>query len=163
MNYCQAHSIDCSFADSNESLPCVATQEQCDAYLNLQEQCDSYIKFKKGDYQIFIICSVRGTSKEYKEKLEKYVSQLEYMGMKVHLPHRDTNQNGTAYEICSQNAEAIRNADEVHIFYNSKSQGTHFDMGVSFALNKKIHIVENEEYGKGKSFPKMLVEWTSHQ
>lgn len=108
--------------------------------------------------KVFIICSVRGASDEYRAKLEKYVANLE-QDSEVHLPHRDTNQNETGINICKQNAEAIKCADEVHIFYSSKSQGTHFDMGVAFALNKKLVIAENEEYGEGKSYPRMITEW----
>ncbi|MDD4515686.1 nucleoside 2-deoxyribosyltransferase [Massilibacteroides sp.] len=109
--------------------------------------------------KVFIICSVRGASNEYRKKLETYVSELEKNGIMVHLPHRDTNQNARGYDICTENANAIKESDEVHIFYNSTSQGTHFDMGVSFALGKKVIIVENEKYGEGKSYPKMLDEW----
>jgi nucleoside 2-deoxyribosyltransferase len=76
-------------------------------------------------------------------------------------PHRDTDQNGRGYDICTENMNAIKEADEVHIFYNPDSQGTHFDMGVSFALGKKIIVVENIEYGPGKSYPRMLDEWSS--
>jgi nucleoside 2-deoxyribosyltransferase len=110
--------------------------------------------------KVFIICSVRGASDEYKRKLENYVDFLETQGVSVHLPHRDTNQMATGLAICTENMNAIKEADEVHIFYSSTSQGTHFDMGVAFALNKKIVIVENEPYGEGKSYPKMLVEWS---
>lgn len=113
--------------------------------------------------KIFIICSVRDATKEYQYKLESYVVKLEADGCEVHLPHRDTNQNATGFDICNQNATAIELADEVHIFYNSKSQGTHFDMGVAFSLHKKIVIVENEVYGEGKSYPKMLVEWQAQK
>lgn len=109
--------------------------------------------------KIFIICSVRGASAEYQKKLEEYVLKLENDGNTIHLPHRNTNQSGRGIEICTQNAEAIRNADEVHIFYNSASQGTHFDMGVAFALKKPLVVVENEVYGEGKSYPRMIDEW----
>ena len=51
--------------------------------------------------------------------------------------------------------------DEVHIFYNPDSQGTHFDMGVAFAYRRKIVVVENVEYGPGKSYPRMLDEWAA--
>ena len=67
---------------------------------------------------------------------------------------------GTVIFICTQNAKAIADADEVHIFYNPDSQGTHFDMGVAFSLKKKIVIVKNVEYGPGKSYPRMLNEWS---
>lgn len=117
-------------------------------------------KQKRMEKKIFIICTVRGASPEYVEKLEKYVAEQESKGVKVHLPHRDTNQNGAGYDICQENMKAIASSNEVHIFYNSKSQGTHFDMGVAFALGKRIVIVENETYGPGKSYPRMLQEWS---
>ncbi len=109
--------------------------------------------------KVFIICTIRSATQEYLNKLEAYVSDLESNGIKVYAPHRDTNQMVLGYEICKQNMQGIIDADEVHIFYNSKSQGTHFDMGVAFALNKKIVIIENEELIEGKSFQRMLVEW----
>ena len=113
--------------------------------------------------KIYIICSVRDATKEYQKMLEKYVQYLEDKQLEVHLPHRDTNQNAKGYNICKQNMDAIIWADEIHIFYNSNSQRSHFDLGMSFILNKKIIIVENEEFGKGKSFPRMLTEWRKHQ
>jgi nucleoside 2-deoxyribosyltransferase len=109
--------------------------------------------------RIFIICSVRGMGDEYKQKLEKYVEELESDGCIFHLPHRDTDQAACGLEICSQNREAIVLADEIHIFYSSKSQGTHFDMGVAFAYEKPLVVIENEEFGEGKSYPRMLTEW----
>lgn len=81
------------------------------------------------------------------------------MGHNVHLPHRDTDQTASGYNICIENGDAIFNADEVHIFYNPESQGTHFDMGVAFALKKNLLVVENVEYGPGKSYPRMIDEW----
>lgn len=108
----------------------------------------------------FVICTVRGASEEYQKRLEDYVSKLESDGIQVHLPHRDTNQNDTGLNICTQNASAIKDADEVHIFYNPDSQGTHFDMGVAFSLGKKIIVVESVKYGPGKSYPRMLDEWS---
>lgn len=113
--------------------------------------------------RVFIICSVRGASDEYRAMLENYVSDLEQVGIIVHLPHRDTDQTGKGIDICSQNKAAIAAADEVHIFYSSKSQGTHFDMGVAFALGKKIVVVENEPFGEGKSYPRMLHEWENNK
>lgn len=122
--------------------------------------------------KVFIICTVRGATKKYKEKLEFYAKNLESQGYEVHLPHRDTNQHTTSLGICLQNAVVIKDAAEIHVFYSSKSQGTHFDMGMAFMAflfqrEKKIIVVENEEYvdedenGKYvKSFARMLEEWT---
>ena len=110
--------------------------------------------------KIFIICPVRNASQEVKDKLEMYVNLLENQGHTVHLPHRDTKQDARGIEICTENARAIGDSDEVHIFYTNASTGTHFDMGVSFALGKKIYIVDSDPVpAVGKSFSKMLVEW----
>ena len=108
---------------------------------------------------IFIICTVRNASNDYRLKLENYVNLLEKNGHIVHLPHRDTNQSASGIDICTGNMNAIKQADEVHIFYNPESLGTHFDMGVAFANNKKIKIVENVTYGSKKSFARFLSEW----
>lgn len=110
---------------------------------------------------IFIICSVREATPEYRKKLESYVASLTAEGHIVHLPHRDTDQTLSAFDICYTNSHAIRSSDEVHIFYSGASQGTHFDMGVAFALRKPIVVVENEEYTTKKSFPYMLQEWNA--
>jgi len=109
--------------------------------------------------RIFIICPIRNASSEFIDKVYKYVDSLEKNGHKVYFPHRDTDQNGKGIDICEQNRNGIEKSDEVHIFYDSKSQGVHFDMGMAFMLGKPIKIVENEKYGKGKSYPRMLKEW----
>jgi len=112
--------------------------------------------------KIFVICTVRNATPEYKQKLEDYVANLERNGHEVHLPHRDTDQTARGFDICTQNMNAIIAADEIHIFYNKESQGTHFDMGVAFALGKKIVIVENEPLTEGKSYQRMLTEWEEY-
>jgi len=109
--------------------------------------------------RIFIICSVRNMPTDYHSALLQYVISLEQDGHTVHYPARDTDQDATGLEICQQNAHAIDRADEVHIFYRPESQGTHFDMGVAFALHKTIKVIEAVPYEKGKSFARMLQEW----
>jgi len=110
--------------------------------------------------KIFIIGSVRDATRENQIMMEDYVDFLEHHGHQVHLPKRDTKQDACGYDICTENMEAIKYADEVHIFYNSDSQGSHFDMGVAFALHKKIVVIENENYDPNtKSFPRMINEW----
>jgi len=114
--------------------------------------------------EIFIICTVRNATKEYLEKLYSYVQMLEMQGHTVHYPPRDTDQNDEetgGYRICSDNRDAIKSADEVHISYNEKSTGTHFDLGVAFAFNKKIFVFDSPEIDETlpKSFPKMMRYW----
>jgi len=109
--------------------------------------------------KIFIICSVRQATIEYSKKLYSYAHKLEQAGHEVHLPPRDTDQEALGIDICRQNKQAIKEADEVHIFFSSQSQGTYFDLGMAFMEGKRIKILQNETYGIGKSFPRMLVEW----
>jgi nucleoside 2-deoxyribosyltransferase len=109
--------------------------------------------------KLFLICSVRGASPEIVKAQEEYVESLERNGHSVHFPPRDTDQSATGLEICRQNAAAILACDEVHVFYLPESQGTHFDMGVAFALNKPIHIAHSIGFGPGKSYARMLTEW----
>lgn len=116
--------------------------------------------------KIFIICPVRLADAETVKKLEDYALHFETQGYSVHLPHRDTDQEGSGLEICLQNAHAISAADEIHIFYNSKSSGIHFDMGVAFVMDivcgnkKKIVVAENGIWEPGvKSFPQFLYDW----
>lgn len=113
--------------------------------------------------KIFIICPVRIATPECKDRLENYTATLERQGHTVHLPHRDTDQTASAYQICAQNMAAITFADEVHIFYLPESQGIHFDLGVAFANNKKIRVIETVDLTIGKSFQNMIDHWQKQQ
>ena len=94
--------------------------------------------------KIFVICTVRlGES----SKARGYVEKMESEGHIVHYPPRDTNQvdDTGGWKICNQNMLAIKEADEVHIFYDARSQGILFDLGVSFALKKRIKLIDVSE------------------
>jgi len=112
---------------------------------------------------IYLVCSVRNCSDGDLESLTGYVSGLESIGHTVHFPHRDTNQGETGINICEQNTEAMMSCDEAHIFFDKTSFGSHFDLGVLFALKKKIVVIKNVSYGEGKSFPRMIDEWESRK
>jgi nucleoside 2-deoxyribosyltransferase len=109
--------------------------------------------------RIFLVCSVRAGDPRRQEAQEHYVACLEKRGHTVHYPPRDTDQSKSGLEICRQNLRAIRKADEVHVFYFADSQGTHFDIGMAFALKKKTRRVNSIVIDEGKSFPRMLWEW----
>jgi hypothetical protein len=81
---------------------------------------------------VFIICSVRKADDATRQELVAYKQKLESQGYKVHLPHLDTNQSGSGHEICVQNTTVNIAAAETHVFYDGKSEGSHFDIGVKF-------------------------------
>ncbi len=110
--------------------------------------------------KIFLICTIRTATEKDKKELWSYVNQLEKEGHEVHYPPRDTKQDQRGYEICRDNMRAIKNADEVHIVYNSRSSGTHFDMGIAFAFKKTVKVVNSLNFDPNKkSFARMLTDW----
>ncbi len=107
---------------------------------------------------IYVISSVRGATPNLRHRLEQYAAKLKREGHRVYVPHRDTDQKMSTLEINQRNRDVISRVDEVHVFYSSESQGSHFDLGVAFALDKPIIVIENEPYGYGKSYARMLDE-----
>lgn len=121
--------------------------------------------------KIFLICPVKYgdhiTTKKHEETQEKirlYVEKLEKAGHKVHWPKRNTNQNDPiGLNICTENAQAIIIADEIHIWWDPSSEGSKFDFGMSFVLhilNDKKIILANPDDVKpteGKSFNNVLL------
>lgn len=112
--------------------------------------------------KIFLISPVRLGENQY---AREYAEGLEKGGHSVHYPIRDTDQVDSTggWKICRRNMAAIRNSDEVHIFYRPESQGIHFDLGVAFALGKKVMLINTTEFeeckSQDKSFLKVINEW----
>lgn len=112
--------------------------------------------------KIFLISPVRlGENQDAR----KYAETLEKHGNEVYYPIRDTNQVDPTggWKICQQNKAAINNADEVHIFYHPESQGIHFDLGVAFALGKKVMLINTTDWAEhkknDKGFLRVIAEW----
>lgn len=105
----------------------------------------------------FLICPVRGKSPEDTAGI---VKSLEDEGYHVHWPHRDTNQSDpVGLRICGDNLAAIQNADVVHVVWDGLSQGCLFDLGMAFALNKKISPISLPDETPNKSFQNMVRAW----
>lgn len=102
--------------------------------------------------RVFFICVVRQASEAEVELQKQYVKSLEAAGYKVHWPHRDTKQDDpTGLHIIKTNRAGIVKADEVHVWWkhrpdgSSESEGSVFDFGMTwmamlFAPEKKIII-----------------------
>ena len=110
--------------------------------------------------RIFIICPVRGITEEEQSAIETYTRNMESEGHRVHWPPRDTNQeDSVGYRICADNYNAIIDADEIHVWWNINSQGSLFDLGMAFALQKKIHLINRDSIKatETKSFTNVLL------
>lgn len=75
-----------------------------------------------------------------------YVWELEKKGYKVFFPSRDAPQNASEPAILKANLDAIRDCDEVHVFWDGSSHGTMFDLGSAYALGKPIIIMHTPNH-----------------
>lgn len=124
---------------------------------------------EKNESNIFLICPVRRATKNEKNILTETIAKYEQMGMHVHYPERDTNQNpvvdGTntgGYNICLQNATAIAASSAVALYYNPQSVGSMFDLGVTYELAQqdpsRMFFLENEiELDENNYIEKMIL------
>ena len=107
----------------------------------------------------FLIGPVRrldNQTDEVKKLMNDYLNDPD-----IYCPIRDTNQNDkTGLNICRQNMDAIKNSDEVLFVWDGKSEGCLFDLGIAFAMNKKITVISVPELTDGKSFQNMIVEYS---
>jgi nucleoside 2-deoxyribosyltransferase len=90
----------------------------------------------------------------YQEKMKEHKEEMEKQGNTVKVPAFD-NLSGTEYQICDYNRRIIEWADEVHVLWDSRSIGTVFDLGMCFALQKKIVIV----YLQSKTFRNFVEQY----
>lgn len=114
-------------------------------------------------YDAFLICPVRNATEMQKGFIEGYLDGMSLQGKNIYYPARDTNQDDpTGLDICTANTKAISESKEVHVFWNKNSTGTLFDLGVAFALQKPIKIINIHQIEKteGKSFSNMLIAWS---
>lgn len=97
--------------------------------------------------KIFLICPVRNASNEQRIWIENYVKEKEENNYIIHAPHLHTRQNDLfgGYAICKQNGEAVATSKEIHIYYDTSSTGSVFDLGVAYALRKKLVILNKDE------------------
>ena len=95
--------------------------------------------------KIYVICPVRRAAKADLKFAAEYVKKLESQGMIVHYPPRDSDQreDGVGLKVNEANRNAIISSDEIHVIWDPKSYGSHFDLGMAFMLQalRKCPIV----------------------
>ena len=114
----------------------------------------------KKPMKIYIICPVRnGTPPDVAE----YVRTLELSGKCVHFPPRDAPQEDeTGWNICTVHRDALFQSDEVHVFWDVDSKGSHFDLGMAFSLAKPVRLIKTYRPDtEGKSYVKVMEKWQS--
>ena len=95
--------------------------------------------------QVYMICPVRGVTPDEQTFLDGYVSRLEVNGTRVHYPPRDVNQEDpTGLRILSEHRAAMKKSKAAHIYWNGKSSGSFFDLGMAFMARVPV-VVANPQ------------------
>lgn len=111
--------------------------------------------------KVYIICAVRNASPARIREIRDYVLALREAGSEVHFPPDDAPQDDpTGTAICAAHRSAMLVTDEVHVFWDVHSFGSHFDLGMAYALGKKVVPVHCEQPDSaGKSYWKVMQSW----
>lgn len=123
--------------------------------------------------RIFFISPVRDWKElpqEEKEAIAAYVHKLEDDGNTVHWPMRDTAQDGdpVGWRIRCDNRKAMYGSNEVHLWWNTASEGSKFDLGMWFGMElaggPKLVLANPEviPVTPHKSFGNAVLYWTGH-
>lgn len=114
---------------------------------------------------VYVICAVRNATPDRVVAIRAYAEMLRAQGHHVHFPPDNAPQEDpTGEAICRTHLAAMREADEVHVFWDVKSSGSHFDLGMAYALGKQIVPVECEHPdGPEKSYWKVMCALASHR
>jgi len=113
--------------------------------------------------KIYVICPIRNAAKPDLEIAAEYVKKLESQGMTVHYPPRDSDQreDGVGLKVNEANRNAIISSDEVHVIWDPKSYGSHFDLGMAFMLQAMrecpIKVVRPLQRTSQKSYTNVLL------
>lgn len=101
---------------------------------------------------------------EQKEDLDEYIYNLEGQGHNVHSYKKVDQNDDTGYGIVVGHLEGMRNAEEIHVFWDVGSKGSHFDLGMALVFSeltdKKIRLVRCYKDDEGKSYWKAMSIYT---
>lgn len=110
--------------------------------------------------KIFLITPVRNVTGEFTKYINMLIDSLEAEGNSIYWPLRDTNQDDdVGLRICEDNLAAMEEADMAFFVWDGKSQGSLFDLGMAFALNKRLFHIGMIPQTEGKSFQNMARDW----
>lgn len=114
----------------------------------------------KDGMNIYIICPVRGGLPLQIAEIRDYCQLLRRDGHKTHFPFDDVDQEDpTGSSICDVHFNSMLWADEVHVFWDESSKGSHFDLGMAFALGKRVIPIKcYSTDAPGKSYWKVMNE-----
>lgn len=108
--------------------------------------------------KVHLICPVRNVTEEQQKEIDNYCYNMNSMGHTCHNPKYAVNQDDeTGYNICRGHLDSMREADLIAVFWDVNSKGSHFDLGMAFALGKKVELIKvYQPDNEGKSYVKVM-------
>ncbi len=122
--------------------------------------------------KIYMICPVRRCTVLQAEQMEEHVRQLEVQGHEVHYPPRDVDQSNDdgGVRICKEHRIAMSTSDEIHVWWDRSSTGSHFDLGMAFFMQLShpglefVLVNEHEvQPVNEKSFQNILIDLVENE
>ena len=96
--------------------------------------------------RIHIICPVKNVTEEQQKEIDDYCKQLEDEGYEVHNPVYAVEQEDPTggLNICLGHYRSMVDPKtaRIDIFWDDDSKGSHFDLGMVFALGKEVKLVK---------------------
>lgn len=113
--------------------------------------------------KIFLISPVRNITETQAKEIENYSQSKIFEGFQIHVPQVNTFQKDKfgGYSICFQNASAIGESSEIHMYYDQTSKGSMFDLGVAYYLDKPLIVINDKEieYNNNDFGDYIVVHW----
>ena len=109
--------------------------------------------------KLYLICSVRNTTKRQRHLLDDYVKMLESIGFSVYYPPRDCDQTLDGVLICQKHQQAMQACDAVCVYWDYKSIGSHVDLGMAWGMQKKVYMANSQNYAQNsdKNYTQVLL------
>jgi nucleoside 2-deoxyribosyltransferase len=109
--------------------------------------------------KIYLICPVRRIKPEQKEFIIRYMMGLVNAGHSVHSWLNVDQTDPTGYNIVMSHLNGMDTCDEVHLFWDNNSSGSHVDLGMAIALRKPIKLIlQYNSDTKHKSYLNVIKE-----
>ena len=94
-------------------------------------------------------------STQYRDRIEAHATYLCSQGIAAMVPAFDDHPDLDELGICEHNRKLVEAADEVHVIWDRRSLFTIFDLGMAFALRKKLRVIFLEP----KTFAGVMRKW----
>ena len=102
----------------------------------------------------YLICPVRKLTPEERQTIDKAIVDIkkEY---DLYIPY-EQEQDVDGKIICERNRKAVIEADTIFVWWNPTSEGSVFDFGMFYALNKPVIVLNTIQRTEHKSYTNVL-------